>query len=250
MGVVAEIWRHPIKSHGHERIDHVDLTAGESLPWDRRWAVAHERSCFDEDRPRWQPCSEFSIGAKSPRLQAIQCITDPAFRSLTLSHPDRPDLTIDPDDSADANRFIQWVIPISNGARTLPARLVRAERAMTDTDYASVSLINLASHRAVEAQVGHVLDPRRWRGNFIVEGLAAWQEHDLIGKKIRIGQAEFEVRERIKRCNATMVDPETGEKDANTLAALRDGFGHTDCGVYAVVTKSGLVQQTDTIEVL
>lgn len=250
MGVVADIWRHPIKSHGHERIDQVPLSAGECLPWDRRWAVAHERSCFDTDRPRWEPCSEFSIGAKSPRLQAIQCVTDPAFRSLTLSHPDRPDLTIDPDDEGDANRFIQWVMPISNGSRLLPARLVRAEAPMTDTDYRSISLINLASHRAVEAQVGHSLDARRWRGNFNIDGLEPWQEHDLIGERLRLGAAEVEVRERIKRCNATMVDPETGEKDANTLAALRDGFGHTDCGVYAVVTKSGLVQQDDLVEVL
>ena len=177
-------------------------------------------------------------------------MTDPAFRSLTLSHPDRPDLTIDPDDEGDANRFIQWVMPISNGSRLLPARLVRAEAPMTDTDYRSISLINLASHRAVEAQVGHSLDARRWRGNFNIDGLEPWQEHDLIGKRLRLGAAEVEVRERIKRCNATMVDPETGEKDANTLAALRDGFGHTDCGVYAVVTKSGLVQQDDLVEVL
>jgi len=47
-----------------------------------------------------------------------------------------------------------------------------------------------------------------------------------------------------------MVDPATGEKDANTLAALRDGFGHQDCGVYLVVTKGGWLNQDDTVEVL
>ena len=250
MGVVAQIWRHPIKSHGHERIDQVELTEGESLPWDRRWAVAHERSCFDIDRPRWQPCSEFSIGSKSPRLQAIQCFTDPAYRSVTLSHPDKTDLTINPDDQDDANAFIQWVMPISNGGRYLPSRLVRGDRAMTDTDYASVSLINLASHKAVEEKLDQQLSPLRWRGNLLIDGLEAWVEHAWIGQKLRIGGAELEVRERIQRCNATMSNPETGEKDANTLAALRDGFGHQDCGVYTVVTKSGLVQEGDKVEVI
>jgi len=250
VGVVAEIWRHPIKSHGHERIDQVELIEGKCLPWDRRWAVAHEQSRFDVEQPKWEPCGEFSIGSKSPSLQAIQCKTNPTFRTLTLSHPERPDLTIDPDDPEDANRFVQWVTPLSNKERAFPARLVRAEPAMTDTDYQSVSLINLASHKTVETQIGQTLDPRRWRANFNIQGLEPWVEHDLIGKVIRIGTAEFEVRERIQRCNATMANPETGEKDANTLAALRDGFGHTDFGVYAVVTKSGLVQQDDVVKVL
>ncbi|MDP7185031.1 MAG: MOSC domain-containing protein [Paracoccaceae bacterium] len=248
-GRVAEIWRHPIKSHSRERIDQAEVTMGKGLPWDRRWAVAHERSCFDVDRPRWQPCNEFSIGSKSPRLQAVSCFTDPAYRSITLSHPDRPDLTIDPDDHDDANKFIQWVMPISNGGRYLPARLVRGDREMTDTDYGSISLINMASHRALEQQMGQSLSPLRWRGNLLVEGLAPWEENDWIGKFLRIGEVELEVRERIARCNATMANPETGEKDANTLAGLRDGFGHTDCGVYLVVQKGGWLKQDAEIEV-
>jgi len=190
MAHVAEIWRHPIKSHSRERIDQAELTQGKGLPWDRRWAVAHERSCFDVDRPRWQPSNEFSIGTKSPRLQAINCYTDPAYRTLTLSHPDRPDLTINPDDDGDAGEFIQWVMRISNGGKYLPARLVRAEQAMHDTDYPSISLINMASHRALEAFMGQSLNPMRWRGNLLVEGLQPWAERIWIGKTIRIGSVE------------------------------------------------------------
>jgi uncharacterized protein YcbX len=247
MAHVAEIWRHPIKSHGRERMDEVELTQGKTLPWDRRWAVAHERSCFDTDRPRWQPSGEFSIGTKSPRLQAISCVTHPDGR-LTLSHPDRADLTLTPDE--DEGAFLQWVIGISNGGRYLPARLVRAAQPMTDTDYQSVSMINLASHRAVEQQLGHTISPLRWRGNLLIEGWEPWAETDMIGRRIRMGEAELEVMEPIRRCNATMANPETGEKDANTLAALRDGFGHQDCGVYAVVLRGGSLRQGDPVEVL
>lgn len=249
-GSIFQIWRHPVKSHGREEICEVDLTAGQSLPWDRRWAVAHERSCFDVDRPSWQPCSEFSIGTKSPRLQAIRAVVDPAYRSITFSHPDRVDLKINPDDQGDANRFIQWVMPISNGARTLPSRLVRAERAMTDTDYPSISLINLATHRAVEAELGQAITPLRWRGNFLIEGWQPWAERDMIGKRLRIGTAELEVREHIARCKATTANPDTGECDVDTLQALRTGFGHCDMGVYAVVVTSGAVQQGDKVEVI
>lgn len=247
---VAEIWRHPIKSHGRERIDRVQLAEGRPMPWDRRWAVAHERSCYDEDNPRWQPCTEFSRCAKSPRLQAIQARVDPYLRNLTLSHPDRADITIDPDNGDDAARFIQWVIPVSNGNRMLPARLIRAgETAMTDTDFPSISLINLASHRAVAAHLGQELSPLRWRGNLLVEGLEPWAEDGWIGKRIRLGEVEMEVVEPIRRCMATTVDPATGERDADTLKALREGWGHQNCGVYARVTSGGILQEGAEIEV-
>jgi len=248
---VAQIWRHPIKAHGREQIDEVTLTAGECLPWDRRWAVAHEASCFDIERPRWQPCQEFSRGAKSSRLQAISTRVDPSHRGLTLTHPDRPDLTINPDDQDGANAFIQWVMPISNGNRMLPARLVRApQSAMTDTDYASVSLINLTTHRAIEAQLGNDISPLRWRANLLLEGLDAWTEMEWVGRTVRVGDAELEIREPITRCMATTANPETGERDADTLGALKVGWGHQDCGVYGVVTKSGALRQGDTVSVV
>ena len=249
MAHVAEIWRHPIKSHGRERIDQVALTQGKPLPWDRRWAVAHAASRFDPDRPRWEPCSEFSIGAKSLSLQGISCQTQADGR-LTLRHPARPDLTFAPDDPADAAAFIDWVQGLSNPDRPAPARLVRAAEAMTDTDYQSISLINLASHRAVEAQLGQQISPLRWRGNLLIDGWEAWAETSLIGRRLRIGGAELEVMEPIRRCNATTASPDTGEKDANTLAALRDGFGHQDCGVYLVVLRDGPVQTGDPVEIL
>ena len=247
---VAEIWRHPIKAHGRERVDMVTLRTGQAMPWDRRWAVAHERSCFDADRPRWQPCQEFSRGAKSPRLQAISTVTNPLRGTLTLSHPDRMDITIDPDDEDDANHFIQWVMPISNGNRMLPARLVWAgDIAMTDTDFASISLINLASHRAVEAQLGHEISPLRWRGNILIEGLEPWAEMDWPGNTLRAGAVEMEIVEPIRRCMATTANPETGARDADTLKALNDGFGHQDCGVYARVVTGGRLTEGDHIGV-
>lgn len=245
---VANIWRHPIKSHGREEVCEVKLTSGECLPWDRRWAVAHERSCFDVERPSWQPPNEFSRGAKSPRLMAITAYVDDYLGKVTLSHPDRLDITINPDDEGDANLFVQWVMPISNGSRSLPARLIRGPRAMTDTDFQSISIINKASHAALEGELDQSLSLERWRGNIFVDGWDAWAERDMIGKKIRIGKAELEIRENIRRCMATTVNTDTGERDADTLGGLKKGFGHQDMGVYAVVTNSGYIRQGDQVE--
>ena len=41
-GVLKDIWRHPLKSHGRENLQSVKLSVGQSLPWDRHWAVAHD----------------------------------------------------------------------------------------------------------------------------------------------------------------------------------------------------------------
>lgn len=249
-GTLSQIWRHPIKSHGREQVPEAELTEAKCLPLDRQWAVAHESSCFDVARPQWQPCSEFSRGAKSPRLQAITAQYDAVSSKLTLSHPDRVDITLNPDDADDANFFIQWVMPISNGARMLPARLVRGSQAMTDTDFASISIINLASHRALEAALGKEISDLRWRGNLLVDGWDAWAEREMIGKQLQIGNATLEIREDIVRCTATMANIKTGERDTDTLKTLKSSFGHQEMGVYAVVTNGGTIQQGDQINVI
>ncbi|MEZ5714344.1 MAG: MOSC domain-containing protein [Paracoccaceae bacterium] len=251
MATLAQIWRHPVKAHGRERIDMAVLEAGRALPWDRVWAVAHERSCFDVDRPSWAPPGDFSRGCSSPRLQQIECFSDPRYRSITFYHPDRPTLTIDPHDHGGGCDFIQWVMPISLGAKLLPSRFVRApEEAMTDTGYQSISLINLASHRALAQAMGQDLSELRWRGNFLVEGLEPWAEMSWIGKRLALGPAEFEVVEPIGRCRMTEANPETGRRDAETLQALRDHFGHQNMGVYLKVVTGGEIMEGMTFEVL
>lgn len=244
---VAALWRHPIKSHGREALTHVRLEQGQTMPWDRRWAVAHEDAKI-ADPAAWAPCQNFSRGAKAPALMAINAAVDEATGTLTLTHPNRPDLTFDPDREQDA--FLDWVRPLMPENRSASARILRPEtRGMTDTDFPSVSLLNIASNDALSAAMEQPLSMLRWRGNIHIEGLAPWAEQGWIGKRIRIGSVEFEVREEILRCLATTANPETGDRDADTLKALKETFGHQNFGVYAVVTKSGAIALNDPVEV-
>ncbi len=248
---VTDIWRHPIKAHGREALAHILLSKGRTMPWDRRWAVAHELTTFDFKNPEWVHCTNFSRAAHAPQLQAIEARCDLHRGTVTLSHPKLKDLTIDPNNESDANTFIQWVLPISPHNRALPTRIVRAPKVgMTDTDFPSISLVNQASNTAVGAQLGAEISPTRWRPNFVMDGLEPWVERTWIGKRIKIGHAEIEVRENIKRCMATTVSPTTGQKDADTLGALKTLNGNREFGIYGVVTKTGDVRQGDIIEVL
>ncbi|SDY51823.1 MOSC domain-containing protein [Citreimonas salinaria] len=245
IGTIASLWRHPIKAHGREEVARLALTAGQTVPWDRVWAIAHEAS--QADGSTWVPCANFSRGAKAPALMAVTCTLDEGAATVTLRHPDRPDLTVAPDDADDAARLIDWVRPLMPEGRAASARVVRArERGMTDSDFPSVALCNLASHRAVEQQLGTPLSIHRWRGNVWIEGLAPWEEFDLVGQDIRIGSAILHVRERTGRCKATTANPETGRIDADTLGALKS-WGHTDFAVYAEVIEDGEIATGDSV---
>ena len=246
-GALVRIDRHPIKSHGRETLAAVDVTAGQMLPWDRHWAVLHEAA--KADGTEWAPCANFSRGSKAPGLMAIRADFDPDHVSVTLSHPDRPDaLTFRPGDAADLPAFLDWVRPLMPADRAASVRIVSAgTRGMSDTDFPSISLLNLASIRALGDRLGQDLDPRRFRGNFWVDGLAAWEEFGWIGQTIAIGDVRFRVEERIVRCLATTANPDTGQRDADTLGALEAGWGHRDMGVYMTALDSGRVETGNAV---
>jgi uncharacterized protein YcbX len=194
------------------------------------------------------PCANFQRAARTPTLMAIEARFDEAGGEMTLTHPDRPGLTFRP--ASEGARLIDWLAPISPVDRFRPVALVHAPQAMTDTVFPSVSIKNLASNAALAAFMGQELSIHRWRGNLWLDGLAPWEEFGWIGRRLRIGRAVLEVRERVGRCKATTVNPATGKVDGDTLAALRQVVGDEDFGVFAVVVEGGPVQGGDRVEIL
>lgn len=243
---LAEIWRYPIKSHSREALDHVDIAAGQSLPLDRAWAVIHDAT--DQDGRQWAPCRNFTIGSKAPSLNAIHSQWLRIQSQLCLTHPTLGTLTIDPEtDGAD---LVEWTKSLIPDTRPKSTRLVKCrERGMTDTDYPSITIGNLASHRALEQIIGKQFSHKRWRCNLWVDGAEPWAEFDWVGKTLRIGAVEFEIRERVKRCNVTTACADTGQRDIAMLSVL-NGLGHQDFTVYAVATTSGTITQNQKVEIL
>ncbi|MEE4187193.1 MAG: MOSC N-terminal beta barrel domain-containing protein [Roseobacter sp.] len=246
MTIVTTLLRYPLKSHGREHLDEVMLHKGEAMPYDRHWAVAHDASTADGSE--WVPCAHFSRVSKAPALMAISSSLDEQTGQLTLSHPDRDTLTFDPD--TEAARFIDWVQPLVPQNRALPARIVKLpQRGFTDSDFASVTLCNHASHRAVEQRLGQPLSIHRWRGNIWLEAEAPWEEFDWMDRNLRLGECILRPVERTDRCLATTANPDTGKRDADTLGAL-EHWGHQDFSVRAEVVEGGLIRKGDVLEVL
>ena len=249
-GTVSDIWRHPVKSHGREALDRVRFTAGQAMPWDRVWAVAHEAAGRVAPQTGWLPPASFSTCRSSPALAAIDAVLDEARNLLTLTHPGREAISVNLDDPADCRRFIEWTKPLVPASRAQPAAVHRAGAVgFTDMEFPWISINSHASLSAVADRAGKEVSPLRWRGNVWVDGIEPWAEFDWIGRTVRMGEAEFRVIEPITRCKTTTADPETGERNLDTLALLESGWGHQDFGVYAEVVASGWTATGDGVAV-
>lgn len=247
IGRVAHLVRHPIKSAGYEPVEAVTLTPGTAFPFDRVWAVAHAAARLT-DPPRWAEKLQFLRGWGSADLMAVACASDPLEGRVTLSHPRRPTESFCPDDADDAVRLIDWLRPLWPENRPEPARVIRVPgQALTDQDQPLVSINSLSSLADLSARMGQDLSIHRWRGNIWVQGWAPWAELGLIGQEITIGTVRLQVEEPIGRCRATGANPATGRQDADTMAALEAGYGHTDFGVFARVIGGGTVALGDEV---
>jgi uncharacterized protein len=242
MNCLTRITRHPIKGHGREDLASVSLSPGACLPWDRHWAVAHEAAKLV---PGWNKCANFARGAKAPQLMAVTAVLDEARAEVTLAHPIQGTIRFRPDDPQDLPRFLDWVAPLIPAERAAPTKIVSADVGMTDSPFPSVAILSDSSLADLSRHLGQPLSHDRWRGNLWIKGANPFAEFDWIGRHIRIGQSVLQIKERITRCVATMVNPTTGERDADTLGVLESTYGHQDFGVYAVVVEGGPVALGD-----
>ncbi len=239
---VTRITRHPIKGHGREDLASVCLLPDQCLPWDRHWALAHEAATLEAG---WSRCSNFLRGAKAPQLMALSSSLDEAAAKVALYHPELGRYAFRPDDPAAVAGYLAWAAPLYPAERAQPVQFVKGNRGMTDSDFASVSILSESSLKALSEQMGVALSPHRFRGNIWIEGAEPFGEFDWIGRNIRIGTAVLRIEQRITRCVATTVNPDTGLRDADTLAALQAAYGHRDFGIYARVVEGGSLAMGD-----
>jgi hypothetical protein len=105
----------------------------------------------------------------------------------------------------------------------------------------------MASVRALEEKIGAHVNPLRFRANVYVEGLAAFEDHDWVGRRFRIGGATLEGVHKTVRCAATNVDPATGTRDMEIPATLLRHWDHADLGLYAHVKSPGTIRPGDKL---
>jgi hypothetical protein len=208
-------------------------------------------------------------GKRIAKLQAAVAEYSDAERTLSLTLPGRAPLrgVVELGARLSATMFSSplevaevlgpWSAALSDHAGT-PLRLVEAAGGCGAVDRGAdgpVSLIARASVRRVaqRADRAQPLDSRRFRMLLEVDGVEAHAEDAWVGRALAIGDAAVMARGHVGRCAVTTLDPDSGERDFDTLAALasyRRDAGTTEplaCGIYGVVLEPGTVRVGDPV---
>lgn len=246
---VASLYRYPVKGLSPERLSRTELPTGGYLPGDRLFAIENGPSGFDPAEPVHQPKIKYLMLMRNEALARLRTRYDDDSRDLVIGHDDVE---------------TRFAIATAAGREQLSAffkafmpdelrgepRLLAAPLGYRFTDSRSgfVSIINLASVADLETRLGVPVDPLRFRGNVMVEGLPAWAELDLVDRELVAPSGlRLQVIKRIERCAATNVDPVTGIRDLQIPKALMKGYGHVDCGIYCRIVAGGTLGEGERL---
>jgi uncharacterized protein YcbX len=278
IGIVREIWRHPVKSMGGESLARCTIGAL-GIPGDRGWAVRDEDA--GEIRgakklPALMQCTaRYRTEPGDADVPAADLVLPDGTRSATddpevharLSAlvgrrvtlwPRRPPAERDhyrrglPDDP-DMEQELRAIFgrtpdePLPD-LSTLPPELFEYTSPLgTYFDVSPIHLLTSASLTVVGAP-----DRRRLRPNVVVEtdaGVTGLVEADWVGRAIRIGSTVVRGELRTMRCAMVALAQPDLPKDPSVLRAIvRDA---DQClGLYASVATPGTVAVGDPVTVL
>ena len=110
-----------------------------------------------------------------------------------------------------------------------------------------MSLINLNSIKDFEKKINKKVEFQRFRANFYVNGINAWDERNWINKIIKINNVSFKVEQNIPRCVAINLKPKTDDNTTNFLKSLKKVYNHFDMGVYLTALDDGSINVGDKV---
>lgn len=207
---VAELWRYPVKSLEGERLERVDVLA-DGLRGDRATRVLG-------------PEGERITGRTAPGLLGLQA---------GLGEDGEPEI--------DGHRW-----------DSVPALALIREAAGEGSTLAPVGRYfdSLSVHVVTDGAVAELgEDRRRLRPNIVVEGVEGLEEAEWVGRRLRLGGVELDVRERCVRCVMTTIDPDTQEVRPDVLRRINEEFDRR-IGFLCDVVVAGEVAQGDEVELL
>jgi uncharacterized protein len=245
---ITGIYRYPVKGLTPEPLDSAELVPGQTLKSDRRYAIENGPSGFDPAEPKWLSKPHFLMLQRDEWLAPLRTHFDDASHVLTIRQDGAVAAEGDLETSEGRTAIEQFFAGRYAGAIKGPPKILTSPGySFSDVPRKVVSIINLASVRAIETMVDHPVHPLRFRANLYVEGWPAWHELDLVDRTITIGDTRLKVVKRTVRCAAVNVDPDTGTRDLSIPHTLLRRLGHADCGIYAEVITGGSIGAGDAI---
>lgn len=248
---IISLYRYPIKGLSPQPLESVVLKLGETIPFDRIYAIENGPGRFNSDQPKYLPKINFLMLMRHERLAALKTEFDEATETLTILR--------------DGKQVARGVLSTPLGRQMIEqffAGFMQAElkgrpkivsapgHSFSDVAAKCLHFVNLATLRDLERIVGKPLNPLRFRANVYFDGGEAWEEAKWIGREIAAGEARLKIFSETERCEATNVNPETGIRDASIPPAMLRALGHAHVGFYAKVSQGGLAQIGDRLNLI
>jgi hypothetical protein len=245
---VASLYRYPVKGLTPEPLQSATIAAGETIPFDRVYAIENGPGRFDPVAPRHLPKITFLMLMRDERLATLHCRFDEATETLTILRAGKQVARGQLTTRLGRQMIEQFLAAYMKDSLRGPPRIVSSPgHSFSDVAIKCLHVVNLASVRELARIVGRPVDPLRFRANLYLDGPAPWSELGWLDKTIAGGTLRLSVVDRTERCEATNVDPATGARDLAIPAVLRRELGHSDFGIYAKVTAGGSIAVGDAL---
>ena len=250
----------PVKSVSYQTIDQCNVQKDIGLEGDRVFAFlknieADNLTLIDrEHEVRKGKWNKILTLKNTPALNKYNFSYE--NEQLTLYQKDQAILSINSDDTEERNKLVSKIIELENSIKD-PIVLMKNHQLpyfdttiSTKVDFVnSVSLLNIESIKDFRNKTKNEIEVQRFRGNFLMEGVNAWEERNWIGKTITIGNQKFHIKKNIPRCVAINIKPKTDDKNLDLLRSLKEHYQHFDMGLYLVPLSSGKITKEDTIKI-
>ena len=247
--LVKSIYFSPIKSLSFINIKSCEIKKDLGILNDRRFAFSRivdaEKALLIETEPNERKLNNFLSLKNSPILNKYNFTYKNNRLALILGGKEL--MSVIANNLEQRSKLINKLIDLESSLMKPIFLLENNEFPFYDTSYSnkifnSISLINLKSIQDFEKKINQKIKLQRFRGNFYIDGLEAWEERSWIGKTIKINNVSFKVEENIPRCVAINLKPKTDDNSLNLLQSLKKMYNHFDMGIYLRALNNGNIE--------
>ena len=245
----------PVKSVSIQSIDECEIKKNIGIVGDRSFAFSRiidsKKALIVEKNPSERKLNNFLTLKNSPVLNKYNF--EYKNNKLIFKLGDKELLSIIADDPEQKSKLVNKILKLEDSLIKPIFLLQNDVTPFFDTSHSnktfnSISLINLNSIKDFEKKIYQKIEFQRFRGNFYIEGLEAWEERKWIGKIIKINNISFKVEKNIPRCTAINLKPKTDISDKSLLKLLKKSYDHFDMGIYLRSLDEGKIEAGNILE--
>ena len=253
--IISSIHYCPVKSLSFQNIKSCNIKKDLGMLNDRLFAFSRgidlEKAKLIEQNPNERKLNDLLTLKNSPVLNKYNFSYSNNKLSLNLS--DKEIISISPDNQEERSLLANKLIELENSLSKPIFLLKNNEFPFFDTSnsnkvFNSISLINLNSIADFEKKINKKVEFQRFRANFYIDGIQAWEERNWIGKIIKINNISFKVEKNIPRCVAINLQPKTEKITNNMLLSLKKTYNHFDMGIYLTALNDGDIKIGNKVE--